>query len=339
LSRGDAILVAYVLKIWNYLAMNEKPLKTLLATRKTASEMGFGTNYFASGMSFGLLGKVLQLYTDQSWEIVDKKGKVSAQGGASEIVGVKKVSDGLEITFTEQKGKRWLRTSEAGGALPWMGNKIAQEALEGLLEYWRTGDHSTLIQDQSVVTSPVKYLGGVGTQLKPASLGTLWITASGFAIKSGEAFWKKSNSELLGLQIGGQGIYTTGGGWVGGGVGFNGAMKGAAMASMLNALETRVHNDCLMRLSFDDAELNFQVLDITPRDLELKLSPLRLHLERNLGVTSSSTMGLSGTVGATLRNSEKDLKSKLQELKNAFEEGLLDEQEYNSKRAQLLENL
>jgi hypothetical protein len=143
----------------------------------------------------------------------------------------------------------------------------------------------------------------------------------------------------VGLQIGGQGIYTTGGGWVGGGVGFNGAMQGAAMASMLNALETRVHNDCLMRLCFEDAELNFQILDVTPRDLELKLSPIRLYLERHLGVSSSSTMGLSGTVGVPSKNNSKDLKTKLQELKQAFDEGLLTKDEYEAKRAGLLENL
>jgi hypothetical protein len=144
---------------------------------------------------------------------------------------------------------------------------------------------------------------------------------------------------LVGIQIGGRGVYTTGGGWVGGGFGLQGALQGAAMANILNALETRVHNDCLMRLSFENAELNFQVLDLTPRDLELQLAPIRLHLERNLGVTSTSTMGLSGTVGNAGSKGEKDLKTKLLELKTAFQEGLLSEAEYEEKRSKLLANL
>ena len=319
--------------------MSSTTSRVLLLAKSTASDMGFGTSYLVSGMSFGLMGKTLNLYSDRTWEVVTKKGLLSASGGVSGIQGVKKVGDGLEITFVNEDGKRWLRTTESDGLFPWMGNKRGIESLEGILEYWRTADHSILVPEQAAISSPVKYLGGVGTNLNPESSGALWITASGFAIKSDNNFWFRSVGDLVGLQIGGQGIYTTGGGWVGGGVGFNGAMQGAAMASILNALETRVHNDCLMRLCFEDAELNFQILDVTPRDLELKLSPIRLHLERHLGVSSSSTMGLSGTVGVAGKKNSKDLKTKLQELKQAFEEGYLTKEEYESKRSGLLENL
>lgn len=313
--------------------------KVLLGVKRANSEMGFGTSYLVSGLAFGLMGKILNIYSDRTWEVVDKKGKSVAVGDQSQLLGVKNVMDGVEITFAADRGKRWLRIEDRAGVLPWMGNKSITDALDGLFEYWRVGDHSNLVLDQSPVTSPVKYLGGTGSSLKPECLGTLWMTASGFAMRSGENFWHESIGDLVGVQIGGQGIYTTGGGWVGGGVGFNGAMKGAAMASMMNALETRVHNDCLMRLSFENAELNFQILDITPRDLELQLAPIRLHLEKHLGVTSSSTMGLSGTVGTGSKKSDKDLTTRLQELKQAFEEGLLTQTEYDSKRAVLLDNL
>lgn len=317
--------------------MNPTSQGILLISKGTTSDMGFGTNSLVSGMTFGLMGKTLNFYSNRTWE-VQRKGKVVASGDSSGITGVKKVMDGLEVTFLEENGKRWLRISEST-TLPWMGIQSPLKALEGILEYWRSGDHSVLVPDQDTVSSPVKYLGGAGAPLKPESLGTLWLTATGFALNAGDIFWSRSIGDLVGIQIGGRGIYTTGGGWVGGGFGFNGAMQGAAMASMLNALETRVHNDCLMRLSFENAELNFQVLDLTPRDLELQLAPIRLHLERHLGVTSTSTMGLSGTVGKAGSRSEKDLKTKLQELKVAFDEGLLNESEYEIKRSKLLENL
>lgn len=271
--------------------------RNILLTKGATSDMGFGTNSLVSGMSFGLMGKTINLYSDRTWEVQSKKGKVVASGGLSGITGVKKVSDGLEITFLEEGGKRWLRITESTGVLPWMGTESPLKALEGILEYWRSSDHSVSVPDQDTVSTPVKYLGGAGVSLKPEGLGTLWITSTGFALKVNDIFWNRSIGDLVGVQIGGRGIYTTGGGWVGGGFGFQGAMQGAAMASMLNALETRVHNDCLMRLSFENAELNFQVLDITPRNLELQLAPIRLHLERHLGVISTSTMGLSGTVG------------------------------------------
>lgn len=320
--------------------MNAHTPKILVGSKKTTSDMGFGTNSMISGLSFGLMGKVLNLYSDRTWEVVDKKGKVFAEGDEKELLGIKNVTSGIEVTFSTDKSKRWLRIEDSSGVLPWMGNKSTIDSLEGLIHFWRFGDHSKRISDQKPVSSPVKYLGGTGSSLQPESLGTLWITPTGFAMKSREIFWFESVGDLVGVQIGGVGIYTTGGGWVGGGVGFNGAMKGAAMASMMNALETRVHNDCLLRLSFTNAELNFQILDITPRDLELLLAPIRLHLERQLGVTSSSTMGLSGTVGVATPNSPgKDLKSKLEELKRVFDEGLITQDEYDSKRANLLDGL
>lgn len=319
--------------------MDTNSMKYLIGIKAANSDMGFGTNAMVSGLSFGLTGKILHLYSDRTWKVVSKSGNALAAGKASDILGVKKVSDGFELTFSSAQKKRWLRVTDKSSVLPWMGSQRVLDAMEGLLEYWRIGDHSFAVQGQPPVSSPVKYLGGAGSNLIPETLGTLWMTATGFAMRSGESFWHQSISNLVGVQIGGQGIYTTGGGWVGGGVGFNGAMKGAAMASMMNALETRVHNDCLMRLSFENAELNFQVLDITPRDLELQLAPLRLHLEKYLGVTSTSTMKLSGTVGITSKKSEKDLTTRLQELKQAFDEGLLSQLEYESKRSAFLENL
>jgi len=317
--------------------MDTNSTKLVLITKKTTSDMGFGTNSLVSGLASGLMGKNLYLYSDRTWE-VQRKGKVVASGNFSSITGVKKVMDGLEVTFLEKSGKRWLRISEPT-TLPWMGIQSPLKALEGILEYWRSGDHSVSLPDQETVSSPVKFLGGAGVALKAESFGTLWITPTGFALNVSDTFWGRSIGDLVGVQIGGRGIYTTGGGWVGGGFGLNGALQGAAMASMLNALETRVHNDCLMRLSFENAELNFQILDITPRDLELKLAPLRLYLEKNLGVTSTSTMGLSGTVGVSGARMDKDLKTKLEQLKVAFSEGLLTESEYETKRSKLLDNL
>jgi hypothetical protein len=310
-----------------------------LFTKGATSDMGFGTSYLVSGMTFGLMGKFLNLYSDYTWDVQNKKGKVISSGDKTGITGVKKVSDGLEITFSAESGKRWLRVNDSERVLPWMGTRSQIEALEGILDYWRSADHSVSIPSQITISSPVKYLGGAGTTLMPQCLGTLWITATGFAIKSGEMTWARSIGELTGLQIGGQGIYTTGGGWFGGGVGFAGAIQGAALAGIMNALETRVHNDCLMRLSFEDAELNFQILDITPRDLELQLTLIRIHLEKNLGLTSTSTLGLSGTVRTSGKRVDKDLKSRLQELKTAFDEGLLSNSEYEAKRSKLLEDL
>jgi hypothetical protein len=71
----------------------------------------------------------------------------------------------------------------------------------------------------------------------------------------------------------------------------------------------------------------------------LQLTLIRIHLEKNLGLTSTSTLGLSGTVRTSGKRVDKDLKSRLQELKTAFDEGLLSNSEYEAKRSKLLEDL
>ena len=319
-------------------AMN-LPSSILLASKRASSDMGFGTNSLVSGMAFGLMGKTLNLFTDRHWEVVDKKDRVIAHGQPEELVGAKVTSDGFEITFTAEKGKRWLRVMDQAGVLPWMGKRSLVDSIDGLILYWKSADHSKVLTEQKVISSPVKYLGGAGNSLKVGGLGTLWITPTGFGLKIDDNFWHRSFKDLNGIQIGGRGIYTTGGGWVGGGVGFTGAMQGAAMASMLNLLETRVHNDCLMRLTFGDAELNFQVLDLTPTNLELSMAAVRIYLQTELGITSTSTMGLQGTMGAKKLSSEKDLKTKLLELKSALDAGLIDHSEYTNKREKLLGDL
>ena len=119
------------------------------------------------------------------------------------------------------------------------------------------------------------YLGGTGAKIERGSKGSLVINDLGFFFKGKKDAWSVGLTGLKSFQISGAGAFQTGGGWFGGGFGFSGAMQGAAMASMMNLLTTRTHFDCLLRILYDDLDLTFQILDRTPRQLEIDLTGLK----------------------------------------------------------------
>lgn len=313
--------------------------RILVATVRASESMGFGVSAMASAFAMGALSRTLNLYSD-GWEVVDKSGLSLDSGDKSEIISAKPVSDGAEVTFTKKDKKRWLKSKENQGVVVWAGNKAPAEALNGIIEYWKNGIHDFALP-QPTISSPVQYLGGMGTELPIQAEGTLWITPTGICMKSGNVFWMRGVDEITGIQIGGIGKFQTGGGWVGGGFGLQGALKGAAMAGMLNLMTTRVHNDCLMRLNFKDAELTFQILNLTPQELELALTPLRHHIENKSGQASSSTFGLKGVVESPQIQSDnqKDLATRLSELKSVLDAGLISEEEFNTAKNKILSEL
>jgi len=79
--------------------MSDVLSRFLIGVKATSQDMGFGTNSLVSGFGFGLIGKTLHLYSDRTWEVINKSGNVVATGDESEILGVKKVGDGFELTF------------------------------------------------------------------------------------------------------------------------------------------------------------------------------------------------------------------------------------------------
>ncbi|HUG49567.1 MAG TPA: hypothetical protein VLZ78_01075, partial [Terrimesophilobacter sp.] len=79
---------------------------------------------------------------------------------------------------------------------------------------------------------------------------------------------------MRGVQVGGVGEYTTGGGWIGGGFGIAGALEGAAFAMVMNWLTTRRRMDSVLRLSFDDAEATFGLGSRAPGRIDIEMSAL-----------------------------------------------------------------
>jgi hypothetical protein len=188
-------------------------------------------------------------------------------------------------------------------------------------------DDDFAIRNQEVATIETVYLGGAGVPLKTYEKSTLIVSRKGFSIgQGGDSIWTQSFEGLNGIQITGEGLYQTGGGWVGGGFGISGALKGAAFASVMNALTTRTHNDCYFRFVYTGVDATFQVLSHTPRNLEIALSGVRNWLEtRN---PASQQAGLSGYSASRVEQLEK--------LHQLFEKGILDENEYRAEKQRIL---
>ena len=176
------------------------------------------------------------------------------------------------------------------------------------------------------------YLGGTGVDLDRGSKGVLVINDLGFFFQSKSKSKSKSKAWSVGLtgirsfQISGAGAFQSGGGWFGGGFGFSGAMQGAAMASMMNLLTTRTHFDCLLRVVYDDLDVTFQILDRTPRQLEIDLTGLKYLVSEKQPEPDQELANAEGI-------------DTLLKLSILFEKGLLSREEFDEQKKIYLKKL
>jgi Short C-terminal domain len=167
------------------------------------------------------------------------------------------------------------------------------------------------------------YLGGYGFNgLKAGDLIQVVFKRHGVIVGSNFKPW----SEFQDVSITGRGEFQTGGGWWGGGFGIKGALEGAAFASIMNAITTKTHIETFIRLSFKTGELNLYLTNITPGDIDLKLSFLRGALP------NVQTNHLVTNVNTT------DTATQLKNLAELLKEGLLSKEEFEQEKRKLLGN-
>jgi hypothetical protein len=75
------------------------------------------------------------------------------------------------------------------------------------------------------------------------------------------------------IEVSGRGSLKSGGGFFGGGFGFEGAATGIAVGTLLNSLTTRSHMETLLRIECSDAEMFFHNGASTPTALRMSSSP------------------------------------------------------------------
>lgn len=115
------------------------------------------------------------------------------------------------------------------------------------------------------------YLGGHGLAAAEQEPLVVAMSETGISVGATPVPW----SSLRGISVGGPGAFTTGGGWIGGGFGFTGAVQGALYAGALNALTTRHHVQTILRIVTDGLEATLVTSDQTPEKLDIQLSPVR----------------------------------------------------------------
>jgi hypothetical protein len=177
--------------------------------------------------------------------------------------------------------------------------------------------------EQGKVTIKASYLGGTTKNITEYAKGSLYLNSSKLFFTNDEEFFEAPHQKLLSIKITGKGQYSTGGGWIGGGIGFTGAMKGAAEATILNALTTRIHYDCLLTLVYEDFDLTFQVLDRTPQLLEANLSGIVKYLREKSPANPSKI------------NPEERIHL-IRELGELLSQGLITQSEFDAQKKEIL---
>jgi len=80
--------------------------------------------------------------------------------------------------------------------------------------------------------------------------------------------------EITGIEIGGPGRQTSGGGFIGGGFGAAGIVEGMLLAGVLNAMTTRTTTQTLVQIQTAESEMIFSHSTVTPQAMRLLLSPV-----------------------------------------------------------------
>jgi len=123
-------------------------------------------------------------------------------------------------------------------------------------------------------------LGGHGLAFPVGSSVSLSFETEGFAVVSRSTAREFDYAEVEQLRVGGPGAVKSGGGFVGGGFGLDGAVSGMAIAGLLNAITTRTTVTTIVQLITTDAELYLHNSHISPDKLEMSLSPVMGILRR-----------------------------------------------------------
>lgn len=97
--------------------------------------------------------------------------------------------------------------------------------------------------------------------------------------------------EIAELQILGPGKVTTGGGFIGGGLGVEGAAEGMLIAGVLNALTTRTKIHTVISMITNLGELHLHYAELEPSALRIAFAPVYTRLRRRDSIWTDGRMG------------------------------------------------
>lgn len=171
------------------------------------------------------------------------------------------------------------------------------------------------------------YLGGVGLSLQRQTL--YWFTVADETLRwcdqGGNEVMALPFYDVVDASTSGQGSITTGGGYMGGGVGFEAAVAGIFAATFMNEDTRRTRVDSTMRVTTRAAEGAFSFTTALPQRIYSDLAPLRVYKRSTEpAVTKTPESRLDETLQA------------LERLAALYERGLLSAEEFEQQKQVLL---
>jgi len=149
------------------------------------------------------------------------------------------------------------------------------------------------------------------------------------SILGGETIGSISYQQVRLLEFGGPGLQVSGGGFAGGGFGLAGFAIGVATAGVLNQVTKKTSIQTVVKIGFSAgdgvAELMFVTSVDTPQGLDKTLKPITLQLAEN-----------TRAAGATPAPSQTDKVTRLKELSELKELGVIDEDEFARLKSEIL---
>ena len=127
------------------------------------------------------------------------------------------------------------------------------------------------------VTVGMTVLGGCGFQVSSGAHVHLRFSPHFLTVgapEDGRVLDQIPAAELLGIEVGGPGTMTSGGGYVGGGFGITGFLAGAAAASILNEMTTKSSILTSVTVFATGGELHGFLTDAEPYAVRIKLAPV-----------------------------------------------------------------
>lgn len=177
-------------------------------------------------------------------------------------------------------------------------------------------------------------LGGHGLPLASGSVQDLFFGAEELALRDcveGRVRVRVPYSSIQILDVGGPGAQQTGGGFVGGGFGLEGAATGMLVGTALSLLTTRTKIDTVICLRTDRSEIYFRTGKHTPDAVQMRLSKVFQALRQ---LDADRAPALSTSQGSAPDTSLADEIAKLAEL---YAQGSITDEEFAAFKAKLME--
>ena len=199
-------------------------------------------------------------------------------------------------------------------------SKIKQRQEEFLLQVRRNCSHEPVV---------ATILGGSGFGLAKGGVVLVTCQENGIALSKIECQQELNISylELINAEVTGPGTEKSDAGFIGGGFGLEGAVKGILIASVINALTSKRATNTFLRLSTNKAEVHLHISTLDPAQLRLILSPAFVQMEANRQIPN-----------ARQSPTEDMLSSEIQTLHQMHCDGILSDEEFALAKRKVLMN-